>query len=47
MKLFVYEEIKDWVNSKNDEGYTPLHFASFRGNIVLIIISLNKFFIRI
>jgi len=25
-----------WVNSRTDEGFTPLHFASFKGNIQLI-----------
>lgn len=28
------ERIKEYVNSQTDEGYTALHFASFRGNIV-------------
>lgn len=27
-------KIKEWVNLKTDEGFTPIHFASFRGNIV-------------
>jgi ankyrin repeat protein len=30
-------EMRKWVNKKtNDEGFTALHFASFRGNIVLV-----------
>lgn len=29
-----YKKISEWVNSKTDEGYSALHFASFRGNIV-------------
>lgn len=28
------ENIKKWVNAKTDEGFTALHFASFKGNIV-------------
>lgn len=26
--------IKAYVNAQTDEGFTALHFASFRGNIV-------------
>jgi len=29
-------EIKEWVNMKTDEGFTAVHFASFKGNIDLI-----------
>jgi len=29
-------KIKAWVNSRTDEGFTPIHFASFTGNIELI-----------
>lgn len=30
-------QIKEWVNLKtHDDGFTALHYASFRGNIVLI-----------
>jgi Ankyrin repeat len=30
--------IKEWVNipSKGDEGFYPLHFAAFHGNVKLI-----------
>jgi palmitoyltransferase len=29
--------IKDWINFKtDDDGFTALHFASFRGNLKLI-----------
>lgn len=30
--------LKDWVNtqSKGEEGFTPMHFASFHGNLALI-----------
>ena len=27
---------KIWVNQKNDEGFTPIHFAAFKGNIAMI-----------
>jgi len=27
--------ILSWVNGRTDEGFTPLHFASFKGNIVI------------
>lgn len=31
------EELKEWLNQKTtDDGFTALHFASFRGNIALI-----------
>lgn len=26
--------IRDWINKKNIEGYSPMHMASFKGNIV-------------
>lgn len=26
--------IKRWVNSVTDEGFMPIHFASYKGNIV-------------
>lgn len=29
-------KIPEWVNKKNSDGYTPLHMASFKGNIKLI-----------
>ena len=29
-------EINDWVNGKTPDGYCPLHFASYHGNINLI-----------
>jgi ankyrin repeat protein len=30
--------LREWVNthSKGEEGFTPLHFASFHGNLELI-----------
>lgn len=30
--------LKDWVNtkSKGEDGFTPMHFASFHGNLTLI-----------
>jgi len=31
------KELKQWTNQKtNEDGFTPLHFASFRGNITVI-----------
>ena len=27
-------KIRAWLNSRTDEGFTPIHFASFKGNIV-------------
>jgi ankyrin repeat protein len=30
-------ELKEWVNAKtNEDGFTSLHFASFRGNVPMI-----------
>ena len=29
-------ELKTWINSKTDEGFRAIHFASFKGNIKLI-----------
>jgi len=29
-------KIRSWVNSKTDEGFTPIHFASFKGNMEII-----------
>ena len=29
--------VNKWVNGKNDEGFTPIHYASYRGNIKIII----------
>lgn len=26
-----------WVNGKNEEGFSPIHYASYRGNIKIII----------
>ena len=26
--------IKEWVNLETDEGFSAIHFASFKGNIV-------------
>jgi ankyrin repeat protein len=35
-------ELSDWINSKTfDDGFTALHFASFRGNIDLLDALLN------
>jgi hypothetical protein len=30
--------LRDWINSssKGEEGFTPMHFASFHGNIRLV-----------
>jgi len=28
------EDVRRWINAKTDEGFTALHFASFKGNIV-------------
>eukprot|EP00347_Sterkiella_histriomuscorum_P014181 403361851 len=38
IKRRVRETIRDWVNfpSRGDEGFYPLHFASFHGNVKLI-----------
>lgn len=30
------EEITEWVNTRTDEGFTAIHFASFKGSIDLI-----------
>ena len=30
------EELKDYINQKNENGITALHFASFKGNIIII-----------
>jgi ankyrin repeat protein len=30
------EVIKKWVNEKSDQGYTAIHYASYRGNIEII-----------
>ena len=30
------DELKNYINQKNDSGITPLHFASFKGNIDII-----------
>lgn len=27
--------LREWINSKTEEGYSAMHFASFRGNTVL------------
>ena len=36
------KELKQWVNSRTTEdGFTPLHFASFRGNIKVIEVLLS------
>jgi len=29
-------KIRSWVNSKTDEGFTPIHFASFKGNMEIV-----------
>ncbi len=31
-------KIRAWINSKTDEGFTPIHFASFKGNIVIFLV---------
>jgi hypothetical protein len=30
------DEFKKWINATTNEGFTALHFAAFRGNIVII-----------
>lgn len=30
------EKILTWINKKTDEGFTAIHFASFRGNLKMI-----------
>ena len=30
------DKIKNWVNSQNDEGLTPLHIACYQGNLYII-----------
>lgn len=36
------KQLKQWINYKtNEDGFTPLHFASFRGNISVIEILLE------
>jgi len=36
------KEVTQWVNQKtNDDGFTALHFASFRGNVALIQVLLD------
>lgn len=30
--------MKFWINAKTDEGFTAMHFASFKGNIVIIVL---------
>ena len=33
-ELYTPQQVKHWVNSKTEEdGFSALHFASFRGNI--------------
>jgi len=29
------QEITEWVNTRTDEGFTAIHFASFKGSIVI------------
>jgi palmitoyltransferase ZDHHC13/17 len=34
MELYTRPQLKEWINTKTDEdGFSALHFASFRGNI--------------
>ena len=33
---YVKEDIKLWLDLQTDEGFTALHFASFRGNTEII-----------
>jgi ankyrin repeat protein len=30
------EEVKKWVNERSEQGYTAIHYASYRGNIEII-----------
>ena len=32
------ESITLWINFQNDEGFTALHLASYRGNLVIILL---------
>jgi Ankyrin repeat len=36
--------LKEWINtqSKGEEGFTPLHFAAFHGNLELIKFLIEK-----
>jgi ankyrin repeat protein len=37
------DQLLQWVNHKtSDDGFTALHFASFRGNIELVEVLLNS-----
>jgi len=31
-------EFMQWINGRTDEGYTPIHFAAFKGSLVTMII---------
>ena len=37
LKIENKESIKKWINEKNDEGFTSLHFAAFKGNLVNLL----------
>ena len=32
---------KHWINFKTDEGFTAIHFAAFRGNLVGMYLSID------
>lgn len=34
-------KIRSWVNQQNDEGFAPIHFASFRGNVQIMSLLLE------
>ena len=38
----ITENIKEWVNQETDEGFCAIHFASFKGNIVNLFISISS-----
>jgi ankyrin repeat protein len=34
--------VKNWVNARSDQGFTALHFASYRGNYELISLLIDE-----
>jgi len=41
-KTITEKQIKQWINYRtDDDGFTALHFASFRGNVTLINLLLS------
>jgi palmitoyltransferase len=42
-KTLTGQQMRDWINFKTEEdGFAPLHFASFRGNLNMIEMLLNN-----